>query len=112
MEADYFRGSITRLQHPPPTLPDSAFPTRARLASGCLASSTGRDLSYPLGSYRQFQLSVISLLLQQPPFALSLSWRDVILIPSGAIDYDYDYEVFSPLWRSYAPAAGSIQSSD
>jgi len=96
MEADYFRGSITRLQHPPPTLPDSAFPTRARLASGCLASSTGRDLSYPLGSYRQFQLSVISLLLQQPPFALSLSWRDVILIVivivilSGAVDYDYD----------------------
>jgi len=94
MEADYFRGSITRLQHPPPTLPDSAFPTRARLASGCLASSTGRDLSYPLGSYRQFQLSVISLLLQQPPFALSLSWRDVIviviLILSGSIDYDYD----------------------
>jgi len=94
MEADYFRGSITRLQHPPPTLPDSAFPTRARLASGCLAGSTGRDLSYPLGSSRQFQLSVISLFLQQPPFALSLSWRDVILIVihSGAVDYEYDYE--------------------
>jgi hypothetical protein len=94
MEADNFRGSITRLQHPPPTLPDSAFPARARLASGCLASSAGRDSAsrlHPLGSFRKFQLSVSFLFRWQPPFALSFSWRDVnLVVNSTASVHDKD----------------------
>jgi hypothetical protein len=86
MEAEYFRGPITRLQYPPPTLPDSAFPTRARLASGCLADSAGRDSVYdlhPLGSFCEFQLFSLFLASLTTSFRTVLSWRDVILLVIG-----------------------------
>jgi hypothetical protein len=52
-----FRGSITRLQCSLSTLPDSAFPTLARLASGGWQALTGWD-SNPLDSFGEFQARV------------------------------------------------------
>jgi hypothetical protein len=50
-----FRGSITRLRYSLSTLPASAFPTLARLASGGWQTLTGWD-SNPLGSFSEFQV--------------------------------------------------------
>ena len=52
-----FRGSFTRLQYLLSTLPDSAFPTLARLASGGWQALTGWD-SNPLDSFGEFQARV------------------------------------------------------
>ena len=50
-----FRGCFTRLQHLLSTLPASAFPTLARLASGGWQTLTGWE-SNPLVSYGEFQV--------------------------------------------------------
>jgi hypothetical protein len=49
-----FRGCFTRLQHSLSTLPDSAFPTLARLAPGGRLTLAGWDLN-PLDSNGEFQ---------------------------------------------------------
>jgi hypothetical protein len=65
-----FRGSITRLQYSLSTLPDSAFPTLARLASGGRQTLTGWD-SNPLNSFGEFQNDFIHHLSQRPRLRLA-----------------------------------------
>ncbi len=60
-----FRGSFTQLQHLLSTLPDSAFPTLARLASGGWQTLTGWD-SNPLDSIGEFQVGFASLSIPTP----------------------------------------------
>ena len=60
-----FRGCFTQLQHLLSTLPDSAFPTLARLASGGWQTLTGWD-SNPLDSYGEFQVGFASLSIPTP----------------------------------------------
>ena len=60
-----FRGWFTRLQHLLSTLPDSAFPTLARLASGGWQTLTGWD-SNPLDSIGEFQVGFASLSIPTP----------------------------------------------
>jgi len=52
-----FRGSVTQLQYSLSTLPDSDFPTLARLASGGWQTLSGWD-SNPLDSFGEFQVRV------------------------------------------------------
>ena len=52
-----FRGSFAQLQYSLSTLPDSGFPTLARLASGGWQALTGWD-SNPLDSFGEFQVRV------------------------------------------------------
>ena len=69
----HFRGSITQLRHLLSTLPDSAFPTLAKLASGGWLTFTGWD-SNPLDSYGEFQKYLLLLLYSNTP---GFAWRDV-----------------------------------
>ena len=64
-----FRGSVTRLQYSLSTLPDSAFPTLARLPSGGWQALTGWD-SNPLDSFGEFQARVHLPLFQRPRLRL------------------------------------------
>jgi hypothetical protein len=75
-EAGVFRGSITRLRHPPPTLPASVtlygqgwLPA----AWHALPGGVRRQRLHPLGSYHEFQSQVPCL---SPPFMPALAWRD------------------------------------
>jgi len=67
-----FRGSITRLQHSLSTLPDSDFPTLARLASGGWQALTGWDLN-PLDSKANFMYGGYSILSQRSRLGLAPS---------------------------------------
>lgn len=67
-----FRGSITRLQHSLSTLPDSAFPTLARLASGGWQTLSGWDLN-PLDSKANFMYGGYSILSQRSRLGLAPS---------------------------------------
>jgi hypothetical protein len=83
-----FRGSITRLQCSLSTLPDSAFPTLARLASGGWQALTGRD-SNPLDSFGEFQVRVHLPPIPTPQASpgatysilFSVSWLLLITLP-------------------------------
>ena len=67
-----FRGSITRLQHSLSTLPASAFPTLARLASGGWQALSGWDLN-PLDSIANFMYGGYSILSQRSRLGLAPS---------------------------------------
>lgn len=67
-----FRGSITRLQHLLSTLPDSDFPTLARLASGGWQTLTGWDLN-PLDSKANFMYGGDPILSQRSRLGLAPS---------------------------------------
>ena len=74
--AGIFRGSITRLRHPPPTLPASiALHGQGWLPAAWLAVPGGVRLHglHPLGSFREFQWQFPCL---SPPFAPVFAWRD------------------------------------
>ena len=74
--AGIFRGSITRLRHPPPTLPASiALHGQGWLPAAWLAVPGGVRLHglHPLGSSREFQWQFPCL---SPPFAPAFAWRD------------------------------------
>ena len=67
-----FRGSITRLQHSLSTLPDSDFPTLARLASGGWQALAGWDLN-PLDSKANFMYGGYPILSQRSRLGLAPS---------------------------------------
>lgn len=74
--AGIFRGSITQLRHPPPTLPASiALHGQGWLPAAWLAVPGGVRLHglHPLGSSREFQWQFPCL---SPPFAPAFAWRD------------------------------------
>jgi hypothetical protein len=54
-----------------PTLPDSAFPTRARLASGCLADFAGRGSACACTRWVPLANFSPPFLLRRPPFTLA-----------------------------------------